>query len=406
MDDTLLSSLHRRGVSARENPYVLPSIFRPVERALRQADLDQSSIVARLRGAVAVSWLSNPARSLDEDARHAAARRQAGLTKPPGSLGRIEEVAIALAAMQGEVCPTVDPVRILIFAGDHGIVGAGVSAYPQSVTAQMVTNIATGGAAISVLAEALATDLELIVLGTVGEIACDPVPSSVRVVGVAPSTKDFSCEPAMSSAELDTCLAVGRAAVERAVDDRGCRLVIGGEIGIGNSTAAAALACALLGRPANDLAGPGTGLDAAGIARKAALIERALQLHRIVPDTPLEALRRVGGFEIAALTGAYLSAAQLGIPVLVDGFIATSAALAATRILPGARDWMLFGHKSCEPGHAILLTALDAEPLLDLGPRLGEGSGAASALPLLRLACTLHQRMASFVEAGVDGALL
>lgn len=352
---------------------------------------------------VAVSWLSKPARSLDEDARHAAARRQAGLTKPPGSLGRIEEVAIALAAMQGEVCPTVDPVRILVFAGDHGIANAGVSAYPRSVTAQIVTNMATGGAAISVLAEALAADLELIVLGTVGEIACDPVPPSVQLVGVAPSTKDFSREPAMSSAELDTCLTAGRAAVERTVDDRGCRLVIGGETGIGNSTAAAALACALLERPASELAGPGTGLGAAGIARKAALIERALQLHRIAPDTPLEALRRVGGFEIAALTGAYLSAAQLGIPVLVDGFIATSAALAATRILPGARDWMLFGHSSCEPGHAILLAALDAEPLLDLGLRLGEGSGAASALPVLRLACTLHRRMASFAEAGIDG---
>ncbi len=156
---------------------------------------------------------------------------------------------------EGEVCPTIDPVRILIFAGDHGVADAGVSAYPKSVTAQMVTNMATGGAAISVLAEALATDLELIVLGTVGEIACDPVPPSVRLVGVAPFTKDFSREPAMSSAELDACLAAGRAAVEHAVDDRGCRLVIGGEMGIGNSTAAAAVACALLERPAPELAG-------------------------------------------------------------------------------------------------------------------------------------------------------
>ena len=394
-----------RSTPARENPYVLPSVFRLVERALRRAGLDRCPIVIRFRRVVSVSWLSKPAWSLNEDARHASAKRQAGLTKPPGSLGRIEEVAVALAAMQGEVCPTVDPVQILVFASDHGIADTGVSAYPQSVTAQMVTNMATGGAAISVLAEALATNLELIVLGTVGEITCDPVPPLVRVVGVAPSTKDFSREPAMSSTELDACLTAGRAAVERAVDGRGCRLVIGGEMGIGNSTAAAALACALLGRPAPDLAGPGTGLDAAGIARKAALIERALHLHRIAPDNPLEALRRVGGFEIAALTGAYLGAAQLGIPVLVDGFIATSAALAATRILPGARNWMLFGHRSCEPGHAIMLTALDAEPLLDLRLRLGEGSGAASALPLLRLACTLHQRMASFAEAGVDGAL-
>jgi len=351
-----------------------------------------------------VSWLSDPARPLNEEARHAAARRQAGLTKPPGSLGRLEEIAITLAAMQGETCPTVDPVQILIFAGDHGVAAAGVSAYPQSVTAQMVANMATGGAAISTLARALNAGLELIVLGTVGEIAHELLSPSMRLINVAPSTRDFSHEPAMTNTELDACLVAGGEAVERAVTGRGCRLIIGGEMGIGNSTTAAALACALLDRPASELAGPGTGLDAVGIARKVALIERALQLHRAALDTPLEALRRVAGFEIAALVGAHLCAAQLGVPILVDGFIATSAALAATRILPGTRDWMLFGHRSREPGHAVLLEALDAEPLLDLGLRLGEGSGAASVLPLLRLACTLHRKMASFAEAGVDEA--
>jgi len=176
-------------------------------------------------------------------------------------------------------------------------------------------------------------------------------------------------------------------------------------MGIGNSTAAAALACVLLDRLASLLAGPGTGLDGHGVAHKAMVIEQALELHRTAIDGPHEALRRVGGFEIAALAGAYMRAAQLGIPVLVDGFIATSAALAATRFLPGARDWMLFGHRSREPGHAVLLEALEAEPLLNLDLRLGEGSGAAAALPLLRLACTLHRDMASFAEAGVDGAL-
>lgn len=352
-----------------------------------------------------MTWLSEPARPLNEDARQAAARHQISLTKPPGSLGRLEEIAITLAAMQGETCPTVDPAQILVFAGDHGITAAGVSAYPQSVTAQMVANMATGGAAISVLAKALGGNLELVVLGTLGELARDSLPASVRLVDVAPSTKDFSREPAMSGAELDTCLAAGRTAVERAVADRGCRLIIGGEMGIGNSAAAAALGCALLDRPASELTGPGTGLDSAGVARKAALIERALDLHRPALDTPIEALRRVAGFEIAALTGLYVRAAQLGVPMLVDGFIATSAALAATHILPGARDWMLFGHHSREPGHAALLKALDAEPLLDLELRLGEGSGAATALPLLRLACTLHREMASFTEAGVDEAL-
>jgi len=359
-----------------------------------------------------MTWWLRPAKALDPEVRRAAALRQGTLTKPPGSLGRLEELAIALAAMYGEVCPEVDPVRILVFAGDHGIAAAGVSAYPQSVTAQMVANMAHGGAAISVLAEALGAGLELVVLGTLAEIPCAPLPPRVHLIGVGRATEDFSRRPAMSGTALDACLAAGRDAVERAAAD-GCRLIIGGEMGIGNSTAAAALACALLDRPAAELVGPGTGLDAAGVARKADLVERACALHRAAVAAPfagpagvdaLAALRHLGGFEIAALSGAYLRAAQLGIPVLVDGFIATSAALAAVRILPGARDFMLFGHRSREPGHRLLLEALAAEPLLDLGLRLGEGSGAAAALPLLRLASSLHRGMASFAEAGVDGA--
>ena len=254
------------------------------------------------------------------------------------------------------------------------------------------------------LAEALDATLELVVLGTLGEIPVRPLPPMVRLIGVGGSTRDLSQAPAMSADELDACLGAGGDAVERAVA-AGCRLVIGGEMGIGNSTAAAALSCAMLDRTAAELAGPGTGLDAAGVARKAAVIQRALELHRAEIGDPIETLRRLGGFEIAALSGAYLRAAQLGVPVLVDGFIATSAALAAAFIRPEARDWMLFGHRSREPGHALLLEALDAEPLLDLGLRLGEGSGAAVALPMLRLACSLHSGMASFAEAGVDGVL-
>lgn len=353
---------------------------------------------------VAVNWLSGPAKELDQAAGQAAAERQAGLTKPLGALGRLEELAVSLAAMTGQTCPAVDPVRILVFAGDHGIAAAGVSVYPQTVTAQMVTNMATGGAAISVLAKDLEAGLQLIVLGTVGDIGRADSLASVRLVGVGRSTKDFSREPAMTPAELDACLAAGRDAVQGAAD-AGCRLLILGEMGIGNTTAAAALACALLDRPASELVGPGTGLDAEGVAHKAALIDRSLDLHGPSIDGPVEALRRVSGFEIAALVGAFLRASQLGIPVLVDGFIATSAALAAGRMLPGARDWMLFGHRSREPGHGSLLEALQAEPLLDLGLRLGEGSGAATALPILRLACSLHRRMASFAEAGVDGSV-
>ncbi len=181
------------------------------------------------------------------------------------------------------------------------------------------------------------------------------------------------------------------------------RLVIGGEMGIGNTTTAAALGCALLGLPAADLVGPGTGLDEAGVRRKAQVVDRALLLHAGEEMDPLVILERLGGFEIAALAGLYLGAAQQGIAVLVDGYIATAAALCGCRINPGLRDWLLFSHSSAEPGHRRLLAALDAQPLLDLGMRLGEGSGAAMALPLVRLACDLHNGMATFAEAGVAG---
>lgn len=351
-----------------------------------------------------MSWWDRPAAALDPRAARAASERQAGLTKPPGSLGRLEEVAVSLASMAGEPCPSVDPARVLVFCGDHGIAGAGVSAYPQRVTAQMVANMARGGAAISVLAETLGTSLELVVLGTVGTLPPGLRPPKARLVQIGRATADLSRAAAMSSGQLADSLAAGREAVERARAD-GCRLLIGGEMGIGNSTAAAALGCALLDQPGPALAGPGTGLDRTGIEHKATLIDRALRLHRHAIGDPLEALRCLGGFEIAALTGTYLRAAQLGIPVLIDGFIATSAALAAVCIEARARDWMLFGHRSREPGQGLLLERLRAEPLLDLGLGLGEGSGAAAALPLLRIACRLHRDMASFAEAGVDGRM-
>jgi len=207
-------------------------------------------------------------------------------------------------------------------------------------------------------------------------------------------------EPAMDKQQLAAALDAGHAAVQRAQ----CELFIGGDMGIGNTAAASAVACVLLEQPATALTGPGTGLDHLGVARKAATIQRALDLHREHCSTPLEALRRLGGFEIAALTGAFIACAQAGIPVLVDGFIAGCAALVATRQTPEVRDWLLFGHRSAEPGHVRVLAAMDANPLLDLGLRLGEGSGAAAAVPLLRLACTLHNDMTTFAEAGVSSA--
>ena len=337
------------------------------------------------------------AKPLDEAARAAALARQAQLTKPPGSLGRLEALATTLAAMQGRALPRIQQPWISIFAADHGVAAEGVSAFPQAVTQQMLANFVGGGAAISVLAREAGATLEVIDVGT---LAPSPVAGVIQAQ-VACCTANFCQQPAMSAAQAHAALDAGAAACARA-QAGGADLFIGGEMGIANTTAAAALACALLGLPGAALAGTGTGVDSAGVARKAALIDRALALHGLAaPSDPLQALCAVGGFEIGALAGAYLAAAQAGVPVLVDGFICSAAALLAVRLNPGARDWMLFAHASAESGHAEILRALDAQPLLALDMRLGEASGAAAAIPLLRLACALHAGMATFAEAGV-----
>jgi len=339
----------------------------------------------------------------DEDIRVAALARQSQLTKPPGSLGSLEALATRLASLQRSPAPSVERVWISVFAADHGVAAEGVSAFPQAVTGEMVRNFAGGGAAISVLARSLSegsnrATLDVVNLGTVNDPG--PVPGVHRAI-IAPSTDNFCLGPAMSEAQLRTALAAGAASV-RAALDAGAQLFIGGEMGIANTTAAAALACALLQRAPAELAGAGTGLDAAGVAHKVAVIERALALHAVAADD-LDRLRRLGGFEIAALAGAYLAAAQAGLPVLVDGFISSVAALTAQRLNPGCSDWLLYAHRSHERGHAAVLDALQAQPLLDLQMRLGEASGAAVAVPLLRLACDLHNRMATFAQAGVSG---
>ncbi|WP_295388784.1 nicotinate-nucleotide--dimethylbenzimidazole phosphoribosyltransferase [uncultured Thiodictyon sp.] len=350
-----------------------------------------------------LDWLSIPCPAPSEAAAQAARQRQDQLTKPRGALGQLESLAIQLAALQDNPKPSVDPVQICLFAGDHGVVAEGVSAYPQSVTVSMVRNIAGGGAAISVLARTLGAALEVIDCGTLGDLTGVP---GVRCEGVGPGTANLVQGPAMTHEQVTAALAIGRRAAERAAA-AGVRLLIGGEMGIGNTTPAAALACALLGLPAELLVGPGTGLDKAGIRHKAAVVDCALALHAAPdsapPVSPLAILERLGGFEIAAMAGCYLACGQQRIPVLVDGFISTAAALCACRINPSLREWLLFSHGSAEPGHRALLAGLDARPLVDLGMRLGEGSGAAVALPLVRLACTLHNGMATFAEAGVAG---
>jgi len=345
------------------------------------------------------NWLQQPCMNPAAAIADAARARQLQLTKPPGSLGALETLAIRLAALQRRERPAVDRVWISVFAADHGVAVEGVSAFPQAVTGEMLRNFARGGAAISVLARALGATLEVVNLGTVndpGEIA------GVRRAIIAPSSANLCVEPAMSEAQLEQALYAGAQSI-RAAQAADAELFIGGEMGIANTTVSAALACALLDAAPAQLAGSGSGIDADGVARKIEVIQRALVLHADAGDAR-ERLRRLGGFEIAALCSAYIAAAQAGIPILVDGFIATTAALAAAHINSGVRDWLLFSHRSQERGHAHLLRALAAEPLLDLGLRLGEASGAAVAVPLLRLACALHTGMATFEQAGVSRA--
>lgn len=355
-----------------------------------------------------LDWLTHETQPLHETARTAAQTRQGQLTKPPGALGRLEALAIQLAAMQGREKPQMGQVYISVFAGDHGVAEEGVSLFPQAVTAEMVKNFARGGAAISVLAKQLGATLEVVNLGTAFDTGELP---GVLQCNLGKGTANFTQTAAMTESQLAAALQVGSDSAARAAKS-GATLFIGGEMGIANTTAAAALACALLNLQPQQLAGPGTGLDQAGVQHKAAVIQRALDLHGFLPspasgrgaggEGALEALHRLGGFEIAALTGAFIGCAQRGISVLVDGYITTAAALLAVRIQPGVADWLMYAHRSAEPGHILMLEALQAEPLLNLGMRLGEGSGAAVAVPIIRLACALHNDMATFAEAGVS----
>ncbi len=335
---------------------------------------------------------------LDTTTHNAALARQTVLTKPAGSLGQLEDIAVRLAAMQGTEQPQITRPWISIFAADHGVVAEGVSAFPQAVTGQMILNFAHGGAAISVLARELGAQLEVIDVGSL-LAPCD-LPGVIWDKAGA-GTANFALAPAMSEAQLEHALNAGRQAVRRAID-HAADLFIGGEMGIGNTSASTALACALLHMRPAELTGAGTGLDAPGIQHKIAVIERALALHDNALLAPRDMLRHLGGFEIAALAGAYLACAEHGLPAIIDGVISSVAALAAERLMPGASVWWFFGHQSPEPAHTYILAALNAKPLLNLGMRLGEGSGAATAVPLLRLACALHNGMATFDQAGVD----
>lgn len=315
------------------------------------------------------------------DAIAAASARQAQLTKPAGSLARLEELALFFAGWQGRERPAIDRGRALIFAGNHGVTAHGVSAFPPAVTAQMVANFQAGGAAINALAAAAGLDLHIV------------------PIELDRPTADFTTAPAMTEAECMEAIAIGAAAVEPDLD-----LIVVGEMGIGNSTAAAALATRSFGGTASEWVGPGTGLDAEGVQRKIAVIDRALAFHAGAPVTPIETLRRVGGREIAAIAGAVLRARQLSIPVLMDGFISCSALAPLAAAAPRITAHCIAGHCSAEPGHDRLLNHLGLDPLLRLGMRLGEGSGAAVATNILRSALAAHAGMATFAEARVSGS--
>jgi nicotinate-nucleotide--dimethylbenzimidazole phosphoribosyltransferase len=347
-----------------------------------------------------MEWLNATCPSPDTLAQESARLRQAQLTKPPGALGELEHVVIRLAGLQGRAEPSLDKIHITVFAADHGVADEGVSAFPQVVTAQMVQNFLNGGAAISVLARELGATLEIVDVGVKTPIDHPQLLSQRAGNGTANSALDA----AMTHAQLELALQAGADAADRAALAN-ADLFIGGEMGIANTTAATAIYCAVLDVPILDATGPGTGLDREGMLHKVNVIRRILNQHRNHFDQPLEILRRLGGFEIAALTGAYLRATQLGLPVLVDGFISTAAALIAIQIQPAVADWLLLSHTSAEPGHFFAVAELKQRPLLDLNLRLGEGSGAAIAVPLLRMACALHNQMATFAEAAVAGKL-
>lgn len=343
-----------------------------------------------------MKFLFNPITAPDAAFYQRALDRQAQLTKPPGSLGLLESLAVRLAAMQGRDEPRLDNIHVSIFAADHGIAAEGVSAFPQAVTAEMVKNFARGGAAVNVLARHAKAHFEVVDVGLLQAVNI----SGVIAHRVAAGTENFKLKPAMTLAQLEEAMAAGESAINRALANA-ADIFIGGEMGIANTTSASALAAALLATPASDITGAGTGLNAEQIAHKARIIDQALQLHQPALTKPLTILQHLGGFEIAALTGAYIAAARQGLPVLVDGFISTVAALSAANITPGCQDWFFYGHRSEEKGHKIVLQALAAEPILNLGMRLGEASGAVLALPILQMACRLHNEMATFTQAQI-----
>jgi nicotinate-nucleotide--dimethylbenzimidazole phosphoribosyltransferase len=329
----------------------------------------------------------------------AAARlRQRALTKPLGSLGVLERLHAQLAGILRGELPSVERPWMLVMAADHGVTAEGVSAYPRRVTGEMVRNFLAGGAAINVLARDAGARLLVVDMGVDWPDESPPTGICRRPLGRG--TANMTREPAMSRQQAIRGLEIGVEIARQAIAD-GADTIALGEMGIGNTTASAAIIAALSGQPARAVTGLGTGLDRAGWERKVRTIERALAHHRPRSDDPVGALAAVGGFEIAGLAGAIIGGATARVPVVLDGLIVAAAALVAVSLCPATRPYLIASHRSPEPGHRVALEYLELEPLMDMGLRLGEGSGAAVALHLLRLACRLPREMATFDEAGV-----
>jgi nicotinate-nucleotide--dimethylbenzimidazole phosphoribosyltransferase len=336
----------------------------------------------------------------DEAAAERCRRHLDALTKPPGSLGRLEELAVRLAAVSGRV-PAVRAPVIFTFAADHGVVAEEVSAYPQSVTAQMVENFVRGGAAVNVLARQCGARVVVADFGV-----ATPLAASDRLVSrrIGPGTRNMAREPAMTREQAVQAIEAGAALAAEAIEG-GADLLGTGEMGIGNTTAASAITAAITGAAADAVTGHGTGVDEAGRQRKVTAVRRALEVNRPDARDGLDVLAKVGGFEIAGLVGVMLQGAARRVPVAVDGFIAGAAALVAVSLAPASGHALFASHRSAEPGHALALAHLGLTPYLDLGMRLGEGTGAALFVHLARAAAAVHGEMATFKSAGVDGPL-
>ena len=336
----------------------------------------------------------------DPVAREAARLRQERLTKPPGSLGRLEELSLQVAAIQGTECPVVREKAVIVAAADHGVVSQGVTGYPQEVTAQMVRNFLSGGAAINAMARRAGVKLVIVDAGVATPLPEHP---DLRVVGVGHGTADMTVGPAMSREQAEACVLAG-VGLAREAAAAGADIIGTGDMGIGNTTASSAIAAAVTGFSPRETTGRGTGRSDEELAAKVAVVERALAANRPDGGDGLDVLAKVGGFEIGVLTGVVLGGAIARRVVVIDGFISGAAALIAHRLCPTVADYLVASHLSAEAGHRLALSHLGLRPLLDLGMRLGEGTGAVLAMGLVEAAAACLSEMATFDEAGVSGA--